>query len=79
MTKNDSLSTLFDLFDQNLTLFDLKIIFVFQTSIFNKPDDVFDDDESDVDHPQPAYRQYETTVRSLFNHVILGHMTSDLT
>jgi hypothetical protein len=25
---------------------------------------VFDDDESDVDHPQPAYRQYETTVWS---------------
>ena len=23
---------------------------------------MFDDDESDVDHPQPAYRQYETTV-----------------
>ena len=44
-----------------MTLFNLN----FQTSIFNKPDDVFDDDESDVDHPQPAYRQYETTVRSL--------------
>ena len=79
MTKIDSLPTLLTHFDPNLTLFDLKIILIFQTSIFNKPDDVFDDDESDVDHPQPAYRQYETTVRSLFNHVILGHMTFDLT
>ena len=26
---------------------------------------MFDDDESDVDHPQPAYRQYETTVSDL--------------
>ena len=50
----------YGIFDLDMTSNNL----IFQTSIFNKPDDVFDDDESDVDHPQPAYRQYETTVNT---------------